>query len=137
MILPGVILEVRFYMPSRIISERAFEFARRTVKLCETLWKRGPAARKVADQLFDSGTSIGANASESQGGQTKPDFLAKLSIARKESWETIFWLQLAIAASVVSKEEVAWELDEAYQLRAMITAAVKTGQSSNWRGGNS
>jgi len=120
-------------MPSRIISERAFEFARRTVKLCERLWKRGYAACKIADQLFDSGTSIGANASESQGGQTKPDFLAKLAIARKESWETVYWLQLAISSEVVTKDEVAWELDEAQQLKAMITQAIKTGQSSDWR----
>jgi four helix bundle protein len=120
---------------SRIISERAFRFACRTVKLCESLWKGGPAARKIADQLFDSGTSIGANSCESQGGQTKPDFVAKLAIARKESWESIFWLKLAIASSIVTKEQVAWELDEAQQLKAMITQAVKTGQSSDWRGG--
>ncbi len=123
-------------MESRIISERTFRFACRIVKLCERLWSQGFAARKIADQLFDSGTSMGANSAESQGGQTKPDFVAKLAIARKESWETIFWLQLAIATSVVTQEEVSWELDEAQQLKAMITAAVKTGQSSNWRGGN-
>jgi four helix bundle protein len=121
-------------MPSRIISERAFEFAVRIVRLCEALWKRGNAARKIADQLFDSGTSIGANASEAAGGQTKPDFLAKLAVSRKESWETIYWLRLALASSVVSEDEVAWELDEAQQLKAMITQAIKTGQSSNWRG---
>ena len=61
-------------MESRIIGQRAFKFACRIVKLCEGLWTQGPAARKIADQLFDSGTSIGANAAESQGGQTKPDF---------------------------------------------------------------
>jgi hypothetical protein len=55
--------------------------------------------------------------------------------ARKESWETIYWLKLAIATSITTKDEVAWELDEAQQLKAMITAAIKTGQSSNWRGG--
>src|SRR5712691_10829878 len=108
-------------MESRIISERTFEFACRIVKLCERLWSQGPAARKIADQLFDSGTSMGANAAESQGGQTKPDFIAKLAIARKESWETIFWLRLAIAAAVTTKGEVAWELDEARQLKTMIT----------------
>ena len=123
-------------MESRIVAERSFRFACRTVKLCERLWTQGPAARKIADQLFDRGTSIGANTAESQGGQTKPDFLAKLAIARKESWEMIFWLQLAIATSVTTKDEVAWELDEAQQLKAMITAAIKTGQSSNWRGGS-
>ena len=122
-------------MESRVIAERAFRFACRTVRLCERLWSQGHAARKIADQLFDSGTSIGANTAESQGGQTKPDFLAKLAVARKESWETIYWLKLAIATSIVAKDEVAWELDEAQQLKAMITAAIKTGQSSTWRGG--
>jgi len=121
-------------MPSRIISERAFEFAVRIVKLCRKLWVADLASRKLADQLFDSGTSIGANAAESQGGQTKADFLARLAISRKESWETIYWLRLAIASSIVSKEEVAWELDEAQQLKAMITQAIITGQSSDSRG---
>lgn len=115
-------------MPSRIISERAFEFAVRIVRLCDRLCNADRSARKIADQLFDSGTSIGANAFEAQGGQTKPDFLARLSVSRKESWETSFWLRLAIATSIV-KEAVAWELDEAHQLKAMITAAIKTGQS--------
>jgi four helix bundle protein len=95
----------------------------------------GPASRRIANQLFDCGTSIGANAEEAEGGQTKPDFLAKLAVSRKESRETIYWLRLAIATSICSKESVAWELDEAQQLRAMITAAIRTGQSSDRRGG--
>jgi four helix bundle protein len=134
-ILRGSTLAPARRMESRIISERTFAFGCRITKLCEILWKRGPAARKVADQLFDSGTSIGANTAESQGGQTKPDFIAKLSIARKESWESIYWLKIAIATSIATREEVAWELDEAQQLKAMITQAIKTAQSSPWRGG--
>ena len=121
-------------MPSRVISERSFEFARRIVKLCETLWQGGPAARKIANQLFDCGTSIGANVEEAEAGQTKKDFLAKLAVSRKESRESIYWLRLAVASSVGSKESVAWELDEAQQLKAMITAAIRTGQSSDARG---
>ena len=74
------------------------------LKLFERLWSQGPAARKVAGQLFKCGTSIGANTAESQGGQTKPDFVAKPVIARKESWETIYWLKLAIAGTVLRLE---------------------------------
>jgi four helix bundle protein len=107
------------------------------VKLCDRLWTRGLAGRKIADQLFGCGTSIGANCAEAQGAQTKPDFLAKLAIARKESWEAVYWLQLAIATSVATSDEIGWELDEARQLRAMITAAIRTGQSSQWRGAQS
>jgi len=117
-------------MPSRIISERAFEFARRVVKLCGRLWEEGPAARRIADQLFDSGTSIGANAEEAEGAQTKPDFIAKLAVSRKESREAIYWLRLAVASGIVTSIDVAWELDEAQQLKAMITQAIRTAQSS-------
>jgi four helix bundle protein len=131
----GSILESLVHMASRIISERSFEFACRIVKLCEKLWNRGPAGRKIADQLFGCGTSIGANAEEAEGAQTKPDFIAKLAVSRKESRETVYWLRVAVATSVTTKDEVAWELDEASQLRAMITQAIRTAQSSSWRGG--
>jgi four helix bundle protein len=118
----------------RIIGQRAFRFAYRITKLCELLRRRGWTGRKIAEQLFDAGTSIGANSAESQGGQTKPDFTARLAIARKESWETIFWLKLTVATAIASNEDVAWELDEARQLRAMITQAIKTAQASKNRG---
>jgi len=44
---------------------------------------------------------------------------------------------LALAASgALHAKPSASKLDETQQLKAMITAAVKTGQSSNSRGGN-
>src|SRR5436189_6299683 len=63
----GGILEQTMRMASRIISERAFEFSCRIVRLCDRLWKRGFKGRKIADQLFDAGTSIGANSEEAEG----------------------------------------------------------------------
>ena len=41
--------------------------------------------RHIASELAKCGTSIGANAEEAQDGQTKPDFIAKLAVSRKES----------------------------------------------------
>jgi four helix bundle protein len=123
-------------MPSIIIAERAFDFAVRIVKLCERLWAGGYGARRLANQLFDSGTSIAANAEEAQGGQTKADFIARLAIARKESRETVYWLRLAVRSGILTERDIAWELDEAQQLRKMITRAIHTAQTSNWRGGH-
>jgi four helix bundle protein len=80
------------------------------------------------------GTSIGANAEEAQDGQTKPDCIAKLSVSRKESRETLYWLRLALRAKVVTNDEIEWELREAGELRAMIVAAIITAQSSQSRG---
>ena len=121
-------------MSESIICERAFEFACRILKLCERLWHRGPAARLIATQPLKCGPSIGANAEEAQEGQTKADFCAKLAISRKESRETRYWLRVAVRTEVVTANEVDWELSEVNQLRAMIIAAIKTGQSSSRRG---
>ncbi|MEQ1745385.1 MAG: four helix bundle protein [Saprospiraceae bacterium] len=46
----------------------------------------------LARQLFRSGTSIGANAFESQHAESKQDFIHKLKISAKEASETAFWL---------------------------------------------
>ena len=80
------------------------------------------------------GTAIGANAEEAQEGQARPDFIAKLSISRKEARETRYWLRLAIASGAVNKREVQWELEEVQQLIAMIVSAIKTAQRSSNRG---
>jgi four helix bundle protein len=84
--------------------------------------------------LLRCGTSIGSNAEEAQDGQTKPDYIAKMAVSRKESRETLYWLRIAVRAEVVTSEEVAWELNEAGELRAMIVSAIKTAQSSPSRG---
>ena len=80
------------------------------------------------------GTSVGANAEESQEGQTKPDFIAKLGISRKEARESSYWLRLAVKTEIVNVAEVKWELSEARQLLAMIKSAILTARSSEDRG---
>ena len=121
-------------MTHSIICDRAFAFAVRILKLCDALFERGPVSRFLASQLMRSGTSIGANAEEAQDGQTKADYIAKMSISSKEARETSWWLRLAVAAGVVKKERVVWESSEAAQLRMMIRAAIRTARSSASRG---
>jgi len=121
-------------MSESIICARAFEFGCRVMKLAEQLWERGPVARHIASELMRCGTSVGANAEEAQDGQTKADFVAKLAISRKESRESRYWLRVALKLRKVTQEEIAWELNEAGELRAMIVAAIKTAQSSPSRG---
>ena len=75
-------------MSQCIICDRAFEFARRIIALNDRLAQHGFSAHHVAKQLIRCGTSIGANAEEAQEGQTKPDFVAKMCVARKEARET-------------------------------------------------
>jgi four helix bundle protein len=63
-------------------------------------------------------TSIGSNAEEAQDAQTKPDYIAKMAVSRKESRETLYWLRIALRTEVVTASEIGWELNEAGELRA-------------------
>ncbi|MEI7472984.1 MAG: four helix bundle protein [Chitinophagaceae bacterium] len=48
----------------------------------------------LSKQLVRSATSIGANIEEAIAGQSKRDFISKMSIASKEVRETRYWLRL-------------------------------------------
>jgi four helix bundle protein len=121
-------------MQSAEIAQRAFRFACGIVRLYEQLLKKGGAARALADQLLDSGTSIGANLEEAAAGQTKADFIAKVCIARKEARETVYWLRLLATVPSVAPKEVQSDLDEAEQLVAILGSIVFNARSSSKRG---
>jgi len=121
-------------MDSKEIAERAFRFGCRIIKLYENLLKKGGAARALAPQILDSGTSIGANLEEAAAGQTKPDFIAKVCISRKEARQTVYWLRLFVESGLSLRSEVEWELDEAEQLVRILTAIIITARSSTRRG---
>src|SRR5947209_16688584 len=58
----------------------------------------------LSKQVLRSGTSIGANVEEAIGGQSRADFISKLSIAYKEARETLYWIRLLCATEYLSKE---------------------------------
>lgn len=114
----------------RDLPERTFEFARRVVKLCQVLEQTPGVNRTMANQLLRSGTSIGANVEEGQAGQSRADFVSKLSIACKEARETHYWLRLLLASEIVPEPRLAELLDEADQLIAILTTIIKNTRSN-------
>ena len=111
--------------PVRDLPERTFEFALRVVKLCQVLEQSSGVSRTLSNQLLRSGTSIGANVEEGQAGQSRADFVSKLSIACKEARETHYWLRLLVVAGIVPKERLDELIDEANQLIAILTTIIK------------
>lgn len=107
------------------IGERAFAFAVRVVTLCQTLEGKSGISRTLANQLLRSGTSVGANLEESKGGQSRADYLSKVSIALKEARETRYWLRLLVATDIIPENQLAPMLDESNQLVAILTTIVK------------
>ena len=50
--------------------------------------------KSIVNQLERSATSIGANIHEANYAHSKADFVSKMEIALKESFETEYWLEL-------------------------------------------
>ncbi|TLF44574.1 four helix bundle protein [Maribacter aurantiacus] len=72
--------------------EVTFKLALLIIAYSEELEKAGKYV--IARQIMRSGTSIGANSRESQGAESRADFIHKLKIAYKEAQETEYWLLL-------------------------------------------
>ncbi len=90
--------ELRIFMKENILLDKSFAFAVRTVKAYKFLVE-DKKEFVLSKQFLRSGTSIGANAEEAVGGQSKADFVSKISIAYKEARETRYWIKLLKATS--------------------------------------
>jgi len=110
------------------ITDRTFEFAVRIIHLCQYLEKKDRVSRTLANQLLRSGTSIGANTEEAQAGQSKADFIAKMSISRKEARETFYWLKLLKATNLVDENMISEIIKESDELVRILTSIVKSAQ---------
>ncbi len=91
-------------MKENAIIKKSFDFAVRIVKLNKYL-TQSKKEYTLSKQLLRCGTSIGANVSEAQRGQSKADFISKMSIALKEAYETEYWLRLFYKTDYLNAEE--------------------------------
>jgi four helix bundle protein len=110
------------------LRDRAFEFACEIVFYCDDLLDRGRAGRVLAPQLLRCGTSIGANLEEARGGESRPDFISKCSIALKEARESAFRLRVAERCRLGSTQKVARLVKEAGELAAILGAIVRNAR---------
>ena len=112
-------------MNENISLEKSFDFAVRIVNLYKYL--SGEKREYVlSKQLLRSGTSIGANVSEAQRGQSKADFLAKMYIALKEANETHYWMKLLYKTEYISKSQYESINADVNDLIGLLTAICRT-----------
>jgi four helix bundle protein len=106
-----------------LVQQKSFAFALRIIKLYTKLLENREYV--LSRQLLRSGTSIGANVTEATAGQSRRDFLAKMSIASKEARETKYWLEL-FKESDLAPVDVSEELRAVEELIRILTSIVKT-----------
>lgn len=104
-----------------IIRKKAMDFSVRMFHLNDYLIKQRKFS--LADQVFRSGTSIGANLSEAFRAESDSDYVHKYSIAMKEAEETMYWLELAYRVDLLD--------EKLYQsLRSDCEELIKMGTST-------
>ncbi len=85
------------------IADKSLKFAIRIVGLYKYLVHKEKDLSAVYKQLLRSGTSIGANISESKAAVSMKDFINKLGISLKECFETEYWLKILFECKILNK----------------------------------
>ena len=111
-----------------VIVEKSEQFADRILKMYKYLSKKREGNSDILKQIVRSGTSIGANVSESKFAQSEADFLTKLTIALKEANETKFWLNRLYAGNYLNELEfnsIIKDCEEIISILVKITGTLR------------
>ena len=114
-------------MNNSVLKDRSYNFALRIIKLTQKLPKN-IACDSLARQLIRYATSLGANVEEAEACFTKKDFTRKMRLARKDAWESKYWLNLVKDTALLYDQEVNQLIQEAEELRRNLTYLAKTSE---------
>ena len=114
-------------MKENILKEKAYKFALRTIKLYQYLANEKKEF-VMSKQVLRSGTSIGANIEETNQAQSKMDFIHKLAISQKESFETHYWIRLLRDSEFLTDKLAESLLTDCEEVQKLITSSIKTAK---------
>ena len=117
--------------PNRVfdLEERTSLFAESVIDFLRTV-PLTPLTRHVVDQLARCSTSVGANYCEADDAGTRKEVRYRISICRRESRETKFWLRM-IARTLPERSDRTRELwREADELNRIFAAIHRRTQAT-------
>ena len=115
-------------MTEQEFKNRTKQIALRVINLVESL-PRTRSAEVIGKQLLRSGTSIGSNYRAACRAKSTADLLHKLAIVEEEADESLYWMELLIDSSIVSKRKLTSLMLDVDQIVAMTVASIKTTRS--------
>ena len=111
------------------LREDAINFAIAVSDLCDEL--KGCAVYSA--QIVRSSSSVGANIYEAKYAQGKADFVSKLEIALKESYETEYWLILLFRKGKLLEETYKGLMNQCGSIRRRLIASIITAKENSKR----
>ncbi|MCF7918772.1 MAG: four helix bundle protein [Candidatus Cloacimonetes bacterium] len=117
-------------MKKNEIEERSLDFAIRIVKMYQYLCSE-KKEYVLSKQVLRSGTSIGAMVREAEHGESKADFIHKMSIALKEAYETDYWLILMKRTGFLTEKQFLEIEGDMKVIIRMLIAIVKSAKQKD------
>ena len=112
------------------LTKKSYCFGVRIVKMVKFI-KCSPKEYGMINQIFRSGTAIGALVSEETYAQSPADFINKLSIALKECNETLYWLNILKDTDYLNEKEFESMNIDCQELLALLISSIKTTKQNN------
>ena len=112
------------------LHNKSYTFAKRIVNMVKYI-DCPHKMISLTNQIFRSGTAIGALVREAEFAQSSSDFINKLHIALKECNETIYWLNLLHDTDFISDIEFESIAKDSKELLALLISSIKTAKKRN------
>jgi len=91
---------------------------------------KSKGADVIIYQLIKASSSVAANYRAVCRAKSKADFINKLKIVEEESDESLFWLEFISELELIPEKLLKDLINEADELVAIFTAALKTSKKS-------
>lgn len=112
------------------LEERTAKFAEKVIDLLKKLPKNH-INNPLIEQLTAAAGSVGANYCEATEAESKRDFQHKISISKKETKESKYWLRLLARANFEFNNEFRELWKEAHELLLIFSQTIKSSKNIN------
>ena len=109
------------------IRDLAVELTVEITQICDNIKGRSV----FINQILRSCSSIGANSAEAKYAQSPADFIHKMEIALKESYETDYWLEILYKTNSIDKETYIRLLNKCGSIRRKLIASITTAKANS------
>ena len=112
------------------LHNKSYVFAKRIINMVKYIdcpYK----INSLTNQIFRSGTAIGALVREAEFAQSSSDFINKLHIALKEGNETMYWLNLLHDTNFIGDKEFDSMSEDCNELLVLLISSIKTVKQRN------
>ena len=114
-------------MKQNLIQHKTFQFSLDIIGLYKKLQNEHEYV--ISNQVLKSATSIGANVEEAIAGQSRKDFIHKMSVSLKEAREIYYWLRL-LNESELTSIDVNNHLMKSSEIISILSSIVKTSKKN-------